>query len=100
MADQIERTESTALVEWEFVKLETVEVDAAEWERLAVEPVEAIDAKRGPVLCRCCGKTVSHDDREPIHTFPCISRHARHQRGRGTRRCFEYRGKGAGKGAA
>jgi len=98
-----QQIEWTALTEWEFVKLEIVEVDAAEWERPAVEPVEPVepvDAKRGRVLCRCCGRRVTHSDREPIHTFPCITRHARHQRGKDARRCREYRGKGAGKGAA
>jgi len=86
-----QQTEWTALTEWEFVKLETVEVDEAEWARLAVEPVEPVDAKRGRVLCRCCGRRVTNSDREPIHTFPCITRHARHQRGKGASRCHEYR---------
>jgi hypothetical protein len=75
-------------------ELEIVEVDAAEWARLAVEPVEPVE----PVLCRCCGRRVTNSDREPIHTFPCITRHARHQRGKDARRCHEYRGVGRGTG--
>ena len=51
----------------------------------------AVQAEREPVLCRCCGRRVTNSDREPIHTFPCITRHARHQRGKGASRCHEYR---------
>ena len=38
-----QQIEWTALTEWEFVKLEIVEVDAAGWERPAVEPVEPVE---------------------------------------------------------
>lgn len=38
--------------------------------------------------CICCGKPVWN--REPIHTFPCITRHARHAKGINASRCQQF----------